>query len=120
MAYEAEREANDWVPWHVYRHGQHMAIEPEKPCWPDCYPPQPKATNTDREKRNAELQVEVLAGQLTPLRGYGNVLRGACPVHGGSNTSAFAVYIDTQSWYCFNCEESGDAVALEYLLKGTT
>ena len=45
-------------------------------------------------------------------KGFGDRGRGPCPLHGGSNRSAFTVYIETQSFYCFNCSAGGDVIEL--------
>ena len=37
--------------------------------------------------------------------------RGTCPVHGGSNPSAFSWRHDGR-WYCFSCGAGGDKIAL--------
>ena len=46
------------------------------------------------------------------MRWHGNTGRGKCPLHNGDNPTSFAVYIDTQSFYCFRCNESGDVITL--------
>ncbi|MDP9479907.1 MAG: CHC2 zinc finger domain-containing protein [Actinomycetota bacterium] len=56
--------------------------------------------------------VETLASDLgAELRRTGKEKRGLCPVHGGRNRDAFAVYPDG-GWWCFNCDEGGDVIAL--------
>lgn len=37
--------------------------------------------------------------------------RGPCPIHGGSNTSAFS-WRDDGRWHCFSCGRGGDRIAL--------
>lgn len=47
------------------------------------------------------------------LRKYGNGARGACPLHGGDNQTAFSIYTDhnQQKWHCHtDCNAGGDAV----------
>lgn len=41
-----------------------------------------------------------------------DVIRCACPVHGGNNTSSFVYHLDKKLFYCHSCGASGDAVQL--------
>jgi DNA primase len=62
--------------------------------------------------------VETLADDLgAELRRAGKGLRGLCPLHGGRNRDAFAVYPDG-GWWCFNCDEGGDVIALFMRARG--
>ena len=56
--------------------------------------------------------VEEYASSLTELRSNGRSLRGACPIHGGSNPSAFAVNVEHQKFRCFGCGAHGDVIDL--------
>lgn len=38
------------------------------------------------------------------------VYRCACPIHGGHNKTSFAVFPDTNRYYCFACQSSGDII----------
>ncbi|MDP9486863.1 MAG: CHC2 zinc finger domain-containing protein [Actinomycetota bacterium] len=59
-----------------------------------------------------EIPVETLASDLgAELRRTGKEKRGLCPIHGSRNRDAFAVYPDG-GWWCFNCDEGGDVIAL--------
>ncbi len=56
--------------------------------------------------------VEALADDLgAELRQTGKEKRGLCPIHGGRNRDAFAVYPDG-GWWCFVCDEGGDVIDL--------
>jgi len=48
------------------------------------------------------------------LHRTGNTLRGACPLHKGTNTTAFSIYTDDtgrQRWHCHTgCNAGGDAI----------
>lgn len=55
--------------------------------------------------RNAPI-VELYEGQL---RRSGRALVGVCPFHKDDNPS-FAIYADTNSWYCFACGMGGDVI----------
>jgi hypothetical protein len=60
-------------------------------------------------KRNVSL-ASVLAryGVLDNLKRAGPQLRGACPIHNGSNTLQFVVNLNTNSWHCFgDCNRGG-------------
>ena len=37
--------------------------------------------------------------------------RSPCPLHGGSNPTSFAVFPDSNRYYCFSCGESGDIIS---------
>jgi len=63
----------------------------------------------------AAVPIELLAGKLTELRWHGDTGRGSCPLHLGSNESAFVVYKDSDRFHCFNCMESGDVIDLARL-----
>ena|SRR3990167_10748598 len=41
------------------------------------------------------------------LKQTGRILQGKCPFHEDENPS-FAIYPETNSWYCFACGEGGD------------
>jgi putative DNA primase/helicase len=47
--------------------------------------------------------LEIVAGHYTKLTKNGNEWRGACPIHGGDNPSAFAVYTDKNGVQRFAC-----------------
>jgi DNA primase len=66
--------------------------------------------------------IEEYAATLTELhRG-----RGRCPIHGGDNDQAFAVYPDSSAgpeakpgrWHCYRCDEGGDVVDLAAAVEG--
>lgn len=50
-----------------------------------------------------------LIGQYVHLKRSGRTLMGLCPFH-NEKTPSFAVYPDTQSFYCFGCGAAGDAI----------
>jgi DNA primase len=57
--------------------------------------------------------IEEYAATLTELhRG-----RGRCPIHGGDNDQAFAVYPPGR-WHCYRCDEGGDVVDLAAAVEG--
>ncbi len=63
--------------------------------------------------------VEKLANDLgAELRRSGKGLRGHCPVHGGRNREAFAVYPEQGRFHCYNCNEGGDVIDLWMRSKG--
>jgi DNA primase len=53
------------------------------------------------------------------LRRSGDGYRGACPLHGGDNPSAFVIYIGDdgrQRWHCYTgCKGGGDA--LDFVMR---
>jgi len=63
--------------------------------------------------------VEQAGGQL---RRYGDGWRGACPLHGGTNETAFSIFTGDDGfyhWKCFaDCDAGGDAIEFVKLWKG--
>ena len=52
-------------------------------------------------------------GWLRQLKGTGNVVRSACPIHGGSNDKQFTVNIRNNTWFCFgDCRKGGSILEL--------
>ena len=47
----------------------------------------------------------------TPLKRSSRALMSLCPLHGENNPS-FAVYEETNTYYCFSCQETGDSYTL--------
>jgi len=61
--------------------------------------------------------------QTTKLTGSGNKYRGACPLHGGSNPTAFSLMQHRDgawTFRCFNCGKRGDAIAFVMERDGIT
>lgn len=79
--------------------------------WPEGYRQQPIEKDNFATVK-AKLRIEDVADGLTHMRWHGNTGRGQCPIHKGNNASSFVVYTETQSFYCFNCNEGGDVVTL--------
>jgi hypothetical protein len=67
-----------------------------------------------------QADIEAVAG--TPLFRAGRRLRGECPNCGASKGKrgggAFSCEPDTRIFYCFGCQEGGDVIDLERLLRG--
>jgi len=57
----------------------------------------------------AKLDLREYVSQYTELRRTGNTWRGACPIHGGENKSAFTVF-PHGTFYCFSCGASGNVI----------
>lgn len=56
---------------------------------------------------------------ITQLKQAGTQLRGACPLHQGSNDRQFVVWPEKNSWRCFGaCNRSGDIIQLVSQLLG--
>lgn len=52
-------------------------------------------------------------GLLETLRPSGRQLRGACPIHGGSNKRQFVVNLHDGTWHCFgDCSRGGAMLEL--------
>ena len=93
-----------------------MPDDPEPKWWPINAPVpyrQEKVGGTIFDKVKHAFRVEDIAGNLTELRGLGNVMKGRCPLHNEQKGEAFAVYTDTQTWHCFGaCNTGGDVISL--------
>ena len=44
------------------------------------------------------------------LRPAGRILKGKCPFHEDKENPNFAIYPETNSWYCFRCGTGGDVL----------
>ncbi len=55
------------------------------------------------------LDILQVVGQVVQLKRAGRTYKGLCPFH-KERTPSFVVFPDTQSYYCFGCGESGDAI----------
>ena len=73
----------------------------------------------DRLKRVERARTRPISG----LYPFEKVKRGAyrwvacCPIH-GEKTPSFTIYLDSNTWHCFGCGESGDSIAFIMKLKG--
>ena len=50
------------------------------------------------------------------LERTGKVLMGVCPFH-QEDTASFAIYPETNTYHCFGCGASGDAISLYQKIK---
>ena len=57
----------------------------------------------------AKVDLADYVSQYTTLKRTGNTWRGACPIHGGENTSAFTVF-PHGTFYCFSCGACGNVI----------
>jgi hypothetical protein len=57
-------------------------------------------------------------GVLRQFKGTSNVMRGCCPIHGGSNNKQFTVNIKNNTWFCFgDCRSGGSILELVSALE---
>ncbi len=95
------------------RKARSMPEDPE-PGWWDVPQPERKATAglSLFARVKAAVAIEDIAERVTNLRGQGNVLSGACPLHAGSGNE-FVIWRDIQYWKCYGrCEAGGDVIHL--------
>jgi DNA primase len=59
---------------------------------------------------NQRVDLVDVVSEHVVLRKSGANFRGACPFHKGSNPTAMTVNPSKQSYYCFNCQASGNAI----------
>jgi len=71
----------------------------------------PRSNRVDFERVRAQVPLRSLLaryGVLADLKRAGSQLRGACPIHDGSNREQFVVNVQTNTWHCFgDCDQGG-------------
>src|SRR3990167_10811293 len=77
-----------------------MLVKPVKIKIPENY-------QTDRLAIAKKTKIESL--YIGQLKQSGKVLLGICPFHEDKKPS-FAIYPNTNSWYCFACGDGGDVI----------
>jgi hypothetical protein len=65
-------------------------------------------TETDI-KRAKEVPIESLLS--TPIRRTGKTITANCPLH-TDHSPSFVIYTETNTCWCFGCQEGGDSIAL--------
>lgn len=65
------------------------------------------------------IPISAIVGQYTQLKKRGKLMSGQCPFHEDS-TPSFVVYPDTNTCWCFGCQQGGDTIALIMLLHSYT
>jgi DNA primase len=72
----------------------------------------------DIKRRAKEAPLEMLASTyLDKPRRYGNNITSRCPFH-KERTGSFVIYLTTNSFYCFGCHISGDAITFVMKTQG--
>jgi DNA primase len=66
----------------------------------------------------AVVPIDEYAAQVTELKKRGQSWRGPCPIHGGNNPDAFAVFPSKGKFRCFNCDARGDVIDLCKAVEG--
>lgn len=61
------------------------------------------------DELKARCDIADVVGRYVPLKKNGRELAGCCPFH-HEKTPSFFVYPESQSYHCFGCKESGDAI----------
>jgi|ERR1035441_4604182 hypothetical protein len=62
------------------------------------------------------LQVLEHYGLVNQLRGNGNILTGACPIHGGNSKTAFCANLSNNYWNCLG-HSSGGGNIIDFVAK---
>lgn len=70
--------------------------------------------HVDVNQLKDRVDIADVVSQWVELRQSGRTMKGKCPLHDDRSPS-FVVYPDTQSWWCFACQEGGDAI--EFIQK---
>ena len=53
------------------------------------------------------------------LKGKNGVLRGVCPICGGSNPTEFIVFESANNFFCHRCGAKGDVITFKSVIEGT-
>lgn len=101
----------DMPDYAVWNHELHLGFGVAE-CNPGCEKENEKPKSIGLAAAiKAALKVEDIASRLTELHGYGNRLKGKCPLHGEVNGQAFSIWLDTGTWRCFGaCATGGDVI----------
>lgn len=77
-----------------------------------------KLTESLRERKFDDIDMVLAYEKYTnnTLRNTGKCYLGLCPFH-DEDTPSFAIYPDTNSYYCFGCQVSGNSSWLLKTLK---
>lgn len=67
------------------------------------------------EQIKERIDIVELISERVQLRKTGRTFVGFCPFHANTNTPAFTVYPDSQSYHCFGCKASG--TVFDFVMK---
>ncbi len=74
----------------------------------------------DVETLKAEYPTADVVGRYIPLRRSGRTYVGRCPFHHDTGRPNLTVFPGTNSWYCFRCNEGGDAITFVERCEGVS
>lgn len=105
MLPHAQRELRQ-IERHIRRLQQCLELLEGRPLFP-----RPVATpgHTDIEALKDRVDIADVISNWVDLRQSGNSYKGRCPFH-NDRTPSFVVYSETKRWWCFACNEGGDAI----------
>lgn len=63
-----------------------------------------------KNELKTKTDIQSVIGKYVNLKHQGRTSKGLCPFHSEKSPS-FTVYNDTQSYYCYGCQASGDAIS---------
>lgn len=63
-----------------------------------------------------EVPIETILNMSSNLRVCGRTLRSLCPLH-EEKTPSFYVYLESNTYWCYGCNQGGDAIQLVRLLN---
>jgi DNA primase len=77
--------------------------------------PSPPSSHAERdlvdvEEVKAHYSIVEVVARYVPLRRTGRTFVGRCPFHHDTGRPNLVVFPVTSSWYCFRCNEGGDAI----------
>lgn len=86
-----------------------------------AYPLKHRKSNSRIDKRQIQEALAVPIEKLIdiPLRKSGKKLTGLCPFHSEKRTSFF-IYPETNSFYCFGCNQGGNSIHFVRLLYNSS
>lgn len=69
------------------------------------------------EEIKSKLDIVAIVSEYVQLKKAGTRMSGLCPFH-NERTPSFSVSPDMQFWYCFGCNEGGDAINFVMRMEG--
>jgi DNA primase len=93
----------------LVEHAQPAPPEEKRETPPSPRPHARSATDDEVRRLKSLVSIEQIIGRSVPLHRSGQNWTGRCPFHDDRQPS-FVVFPQTQTFYCFGCQEHGDLI----------